>query len=248
MSHFTIGVIVPRTVEDVKAEIDRLLAPYSEHLDVEPYQRKCGCVGWKAELYGETRANELVGTWQSKRDLLRVVAAERGIDVFSDAYDTLWDELTKEFSQDWRRVKFEQARTHAEYQQPNAECRDCNGKGTYESTYNPASKWDWYRVGGRWDGALIENPRSTDNGFNWGDDHTQLQNNSVPVEELLGRKELFTFFALVTPDGEWHEKGRMGWFASVSDAMPPEAWETVCRNIYTRYREDHDIVLVDAHI
>lgn len=37
----------------------------------------------------------------------------------------------------------------------NATCDECHGTGTYMSTYNPKSKWDWYEVGGRWSGWLV---------------------------------------------------------------------------------------------
>lgn len=32
----------------------------------------------------------------------------------------------------------------------------CGGTGVNPTTYNPDSKWDWYSIGGRWDGNLTE--------------------------------------------------------------------------------------------
>ena len=40
--------------------------------------------------------------------------------------------------------------------EPASDCEDCEGSGTRVTTYNPASKWDWYQVGGRWEGELVE--------------------------------------------------------------------------------------------
>ena len=40
--------------------------------------------------------------------------------------------------------------------EPLASCDECEGLGTVLSTYNPASKWDWYEIGGRWEGELVE--------------------------------------------------------------------------------------------
>lgn len=248
MSHFTVGIIVPQSVEDVEAEIDRLLAPYSEHLEVPAYDAKCYCVGRIANSYGEDEAIRQHGTWADKREAFRAELQRRNLNWDSEGTDALWEEFTKDFKHQYRKTMFETARTHPLYQKPNPKCSKCHGTGFYKTTYNPDSKWDWYRIGGRWDGDLIESPRRSDNGFNWDTDHQQLQNNSVPLEELLQRETLFTFFALVTPDGQWHEKGRMGWFAMVSDEMPEEGWETVSLNLYKKYREGHDIILVDAHI
>ena len=41
---------------------------------------------------------------------------------------------------------------------PNEVCEECNNSGKRMSTYNPQSKWDWYEVGGRWDGAIQNKP------------------------------------------------------------------------------------------
>jgi len=62
-----------------------------------------------------------------------------------------------------------------------------DGEGLfYWSTYNPESKWDWYRIGGRWDGVIrgIDRP-SKDDGFNFGDEHQRLIHNVVEVNALL---------------------------------------------------------------
>jgi hypothetical protein len=64
----------------------------------------------------------------------------------------------------------------------------------YMRTYNPRSKWDWYEVGGRYDGSI--------------------PGNVCPVKEL---PEDVKCFAIVTPDGEWHERGKLGWFGMVGN-------------------------------
>ncbi|GAI55280.1 unnamed protein product, partial [marine sediment metagenome] len=46
---------------------------------------------------------------------------------------------------------------------------ELDDKGNLLSTFNRDSFWDWYQVGGRWDGAITDKP----------------QNNSIPVEKLL---------------------------------------------------------------
>lgn len=60
----------------------------------------------------------------------------------------------------------------------------------------------------------------------------------------------FTTFAVITPDGEWHEPGTMGWFGCSSDT-PEEglAWDL---NYKERFIETADpewyLTIVDCHI
>lgn len=57
----------------------------------------------------------------------------------------------------------------------------------------------------------------------------------------------FVPFALVTPDGYWHERGKMGWFACVSDEKSKEDWETEVRRLLAEHK--HCVaVAVDCHI
>lgn len=57
-------------------------------------------------------------------------------------------------------------------------------KHFYLSTYNPNGEWDWYRVGGRWDGWIVDNEQSSNNGFNFDKVHETIENNSCTVKEL----------------------------------------------------------------
>ena len=60
----------------------------------------------------------------------------------------------------------------------------------------------------------------------------------------------FSTYAVVTPDGEWHEKGRMGWFGASSET-PDEArdWEEHYRERFLDSAEaDWLLTIVDCHI
>ena len=192
MSHFTVGIIVPNTLkhEEIHSEIERLMAPFDENIEAPEYPGKCWCVGTVAEKYGQEVADREIGTWDAIRksfhesDEYKKSASD---DPFSEEVDNLWKEYIKEFRRDWDAAKFKAAQSHSEYQKPRHDCESCNGTGTYMTTYNPKSQWDWYRVGGRWDGSLIENPRESENGFNFSSDHEQVENNSVSLDELVQR-------------------------------------------------------------
>ena len=75
--------------------------------------------------------------------------------------------------------------------------------------------------------------------------------------ERYGNKEqyaqeiaLFSTFAVLTVDGEWHECGKMGWFGC-SDESADEAREWY-NNWYDMFiknaNPEHDIIIVDCHI
>jgi hypothetical protein len=52
-------------------------------------------------------------------------------------------------------------------------------------------------------------------------------------------------FAIVTPEGEWCQKGKMGWWAMVSDEN--SNWKTEARAILEKYPETYAIT-VDCHV
>lgn len=50
MSHFSVMVIVGNDAGSVEEEVERLLAPYDENLEVDPYEKECDCVGSRAYM------------------------------------------------------------------------------------------------------------------------------------------------------------------------------------------------------
>ena len=131
-----------------------------------------------------------------------------------------------------------------------ADCEECHGSGTYISTYNPESKWDWYVVGGRWTGVLGDiDPRR--NHANRGRGGRDL-GNEISVGAMLAL-DAETFakrcgFGVLTPDGEWHERGAMGWFGSVDGDAGDAEWIAQVRRLLEGMPPAHRIVAVDCHI
>jgi hypothetical protein len=70
------------------------------------------------------------------------------------------------------------------------------------TTSNPKRKWDWWRIGGRWDGMVSNQPRSSDGGYNWSPIHEQVNGNVVLLKTI---DHEINCHSLITPDGEWHE-------------------------------------------
>lgn len=154
---------------------------------------------------------------------------------------------------------------------------------------NPNAKWDWWRIGGRWNNYLTEKSGLKTNS-------TKIKDLIFPIDqevydwcirrwELIvdgdipnteGDKELIDCerykpeyyteryeskeeyakseatpmtFAVLTPDGEWHEPGEMGWFG-ISNTEPEneKEWRKNYHNFIMSQDPEHYITIVDCHI
>lgn len=203
--------------------VEELLAPYDENLEVEPYVYK---------TMEEARA-----------ELVEYTAEE-----YTD------EEVAKYFG-----AKLDE-------------------DGNLLTTSNPNSKWDWYSIGGRW-GDEESDYGETVGETNWMRPAEHLEeckkfwkdyvedNNLEPyTDPFLYRREYYkekykslenylkanTYkigYALLTPDGEWHEPGQMGWFSSLGTLEDELDFEM---NAYERYIKDlppeTPVTVVDCHI
>ena len=99
--------------------------------------------------------------------------------------------------------------------------------GSILSTYNPKAEWDWYQVGGRWRGRIP------------GD---KVKMSEVDIDTID------TPYAFVTTDGEWVERGEMGWFGISSNEMNEDEWDAKFREYLKTLDKDIILTLVDCHI
>lgn len=98
------------------------------------------------------------------------------------------------------------------------------------------AKWDWYSIGGRWSGHLIETVS----------DLSPMPNQDTAIAcELAGK---YQAFAIVDTLGNWHEKGQMGWFGMASNEMKGDEWKVVSEGILKAQPQGAIAVLVDCHI
>lgn len=109
---------------------------------------------------------------------------------------------------------------------------DCRGLYRVVS-HNPDGYWDWYEIGGRWDGSI---PNSTEN--------------TIRAESLYNGKHLKRClpYAILTPDGEWIEREHV-YFSGIKfvvHQIKPKQWLKIVRDILTRW-PDHQVVCVDIH-
>lgn len=263
MSHY--GVLV---IHNEKQNIEELLAPYSENLEVEPYLK------YKHD------------------DALKMLRDEGYEDEEID--DALLESFVGEYS--------------------SYSLKD----GDVYTTYNPNSKWDWYSIGGRFDGELELTDEGIDAAINYSRNPQWLKDLPrneqveyvkwssvtplkyvkwfVPLSEeekkeirrwweinidgaelkdgeekdkyffwkpewykrrykdadtYLKVKEMVTFFAVLTPDGEWHEPGQMGYFACAHCEPEDELkWDFEFYDRFIKPNLGSDLIctVVDCHI
>jgi hypothetical protein len=207
MTHFTVAIIIPPN-EAAPAErfVEQQMQPYDEGIEVAPYV-----------CYSTEQAAADIADTIHRLELI-ISRDEKGCNL--DKCRENLDEL--------RRKSPEEA-----YRECCGHCDTFNAQGEPISRYNPASKWDWYTIGGRWSGWIndIETKRS---GF---------IHNTATTEQAIIRKKVP--HAIVTPDGFWHERGRMGWWAVLTTEN--EDWDADALRLFARY-PDHKVVIIDAHI
>lgn len=111
--------------------------------------------------------------------------------------------------------------------------------------YNPDSKWDWYCIGGRWDGFLYL--KETDSEGN------RVGVNSAYMDEIdwdyMFEQNKYPF-CYVTEEGDWIERGNMGWWGCVSNEKDLDIWESEFKN-YVKSLNPEDnllVTVVDFHI
>lgn len=237
MSHFYTIAVLPEgtSLDHIQETVEHLLEPYNERIEVPPYKERCYCVGRKAEDAAANKADAVVGTidqirnkfWEEHPRLNPLDDEE-----LSEEQERQQDEDWKKALEPWRKAKQAFLVGHPEFDKPNPECEECGGTGDRETTYNPKSKWDWWVIGGRWDGAIRNerNPETNANVPALGD--TEESNNLTTVAALLAQPDdKWIPFALVTPDGQFHDRGHMGYWAMVSEEKPKEAWHEQVREL-----------------
>lgn len=225
MSHYSVAVVVTPG-GDLEAKVAAALAPFDENFQTPPYVERCHCVGSDARKDAWVAAEKKIGSLQSIRHAFNAehgaAMKERAELEFSKAPWTAeqrkrFRELDLFLQTAWKQStgalfaeEAAQVEAHPRKDAALPDCENCKGTGLSETTYNPLSKWDWWALGGRFSGRLRSHERLPED----------LRSNTIQVGEHLQRVEAdpdLTPFALLTPDGAWHEKGRMGWWGVVSN-------------------------------
>ena len=209
MTHFTVGILLPaQQLSRAEDYIAQQMAPYDEDEQVEPYI-----------CYDEERAAS---------DLAKEIAdLELVIALNPPGYDI--ERCRRRLDHLQQTSPADRYREFLQYHERFDEA------GRPLSTYNPQSRWDWYIVGGRWDGWLLDREAEDE----------AIADNSAPVPQVIDQ-EKWTY-ALITPDGRWHERGKLSYWAHASHEKDEAVWHDELRQLLERYL-DHHLILIDAHI
>lgn len=269
MSHFAVAVLTDGT-----KTVSELLEPYQEHnvpepvdekylvfVDTEEENRAAYDNGVRTfyHINGEDDEDEaLVPSWSKafrKPDAPRwrhsssdyeVPEGTRAVEVPLTAIYPTFDDYMREYLN---------------------EDRDAE-TGRYGYWENPNAKWDWYEVGGRWTqffremiggvqvrvGGIKFDPekerRKAEKEWEEQEGHPlwQIRCRGLSKEQYIESAGYLSFRACVTPDGEWHEVGKMGWWGMSSESADELLeWEA---HFAERFLGDPNLTLtvVDCHI
>ena len=141
-----------------------------------------------------------------------------------------------------------------------------NDNGVWEewSTYNKNSKWDWYALGGRWGKSIkTKSGEFVDECFldeiDWSpfkpEDYEEETKKDWRGNEYRKLKDSVQYhytendvpFCLII-DGVWYERGKMGWWACVSDEKEKGDWNEEFMTLVKTLPEKSLVANYDFHI
>lgn len=225
MSHFTVYVFS----NNDGADVEDLLAPYNEGIEVAPYvkytkQQTIARIRKEIEDY----KNGVYKEYLSDPEAYKKKTKKNAYNI--ERYNEHMHYLEVEFP---KKLDWTDEECYEDLAKWYREDNMIDDNGNLLSTYNPNSKWDWYETGGRWAGGLI-----TKDGRETNEDY---------VSEIDWNETGYPF-AFVTPNGKWHERGEMGWWACVSNAKTNEDWHKIFDDAVKEMSDDTYVTLVDCHI
>jgi hypothetical protein len=222
--HWLTWVLINRGTNNPVESVGHLLEGRRRQRDREygVWLRPCFCVGARAlesgfKQFAETPDGVL---WQAKLD-----QAYRASEM--ELHDIL---LAKRLA-----IADNIACARDDYGKPDPRCDNCGGHGLFNDSRDPRQHWDDWTIGGRWDGSFKAFADAPDDEIG----RNIIRRSKVPVEMLPD--------AMVTPDGEWHEKP---WCLEISpiksDRAQWEQWRKEAAELLLRYAPVF-VIVVDIH-
>lgn len=236
MSHFSVSVLISndeydRENENVEDVVKRKLAPYQEN-------NMGDCPAEYLEFIVETEeVKEAYEEYDFDGDLEKFAKEYFGYEMNEDGEFGYWANPNAEW--DWwviggRWSAMLQVQ-HLDYPVNSARVGDIDWDKMREETRK--SRKETY------DKAFEEMPDKAEmRSFIYG------INKGESKEEYIERGLDFTTFACVDKDGEWYEKGDMGWFGAYDDENAVEWDDKFFEEFIEPLNDDDLLVIVDCHI
>ena len=254
MSHFV--VMVTRTDEE---SLESQLEPFYEQGEDDDYFME-------KEYFIENNV-ESVNSWLNKEvEDINSILRNPKIEESSKKY---WRKKTKEL-ENVKKLKTLKGKINAIH-------RYYGGGIDKDGLYwvnNPNAKWDWWVEGGRWDGWLVKKNGEKCNrclvkelDFD-GMRKAELEDRAKYYDEEIKKPEPFFWGYKQIPtrdeyvygaeisvipyavlhDGEWIEKGEMGWFGIDDPHYTEEDWEKKFQEFFKTLDPETEVTIVDCHI
>ena len=222
--HWLTWVLIDPGTKDLVERVGHLLEGGRRQPDREygVWLRPCFCVGVRALEYG---INQYAGTPDGFLWTAKLEQAYQAREVM--VYEGLLAERLA--------IADTFARTRDDYGRPDPDCDSCSGRGLFRDSRDPGQHWDDWTIGGRWDGSLKAYADTPDDEIG----RNIARRSNVPTEMLPD--------AIVTPDGEWHEKP---WCLEISPIESHRAqweqWRVEATELLRRHTQA-SVVVVDIH-
>lgn len=238
MTHFVCGIIVPKEDVDCAEDyIDNTLEIYSENYEVEPYVEQT-----------DKEMRDKFKKWEE--DMEKKIKERAKLEDYEKKYIEN-GKLKNMTFKEWRNSWYGYGDEHFD--------KD----GNLLTTSNPNSFFDYYSIGGRWDGLFYgkENP----NGYGG-----ELKDNLISIKDLIGKykekdeelrnpkdkvlralsnEEDYNQFliSIVVADGKVHQSKKYGWWGTYTETEGDKEWKEKYLKLLEEHKDDFMINL-DCHV
>lgn len=230
MSHYTCLVFT-----DEDTTVESLLEPFDENAEVPHYISREELIQDRRKSFERYRDTTYAEYLANPNEYLKKYGRNEAHIKY----------ITKEFPERFSWTDDDFYREATKYYEESQIQED----GSVYSTYNPNSKWDWYAYGGRWGDGLKLKP-TCERASDYEDPNEAFCDDAV-VEDLdIDNMNDFHTYAVLTPDGEWHAPGEMGWFACSSETEDEyDVWSREYKSKFLDSAQPHwHVYLMDLHI
>lgn len=230
MSHYSVAVIVPKTIgeEEIRCYIDNQMSPFNESIEVEPYIRytKDELLKMYAEYKEKPWYDGIMSFEEYSDDYAGGGNDEEGNALSTYNPNSKWDWY--EIGGRWSNEINTKQGEHVNF----ARIKDIN----FNATFNED---ELKELSERYNKLITE-----------GDFYKPeyYKERYKTFEDYLKSYD-FSTYALLDTNGVWHEPGQMGWFG-MSSASPEELtnFDDEYMEIIKSQDEENWLVIVDCHI
>ena len=225
------------TADGLEEQAETLLAPFDENREVPEYETSCWCVGVAAKqrvynrLFEESAFERARLEFSQRPDVKMLIqeSIDAGNHGFSPEIDALWDEL---FNHPFEKRIVEHLDAEPDKNSPDPECPSCSGTGVERTTYNPQAKWDSYEYDNEWVDLFRPVQGLTAEEF---------------LEYASNLEQPYLTLAVLTPNGEWLEKGEVLNNGFLKNAMSSAQWQDKFVETLRKF-PTAKVMIYDCHI